>query len=65
MDDDTFRFERERSLSALRALEKQVRQKQPVSPVELLQRQLRRAIERQEFERAAELRDRIRELQAQ
>lgn len=65
VDDDTFRLERERSLAALRELEKQVRQKQPVSPVELLQRQLRRAIERQEFERAAELRDRIRELRAQ
>jgi hypothetical protein len=65
MDDDTFRFERKRSLAALRELEKQVQQKQPISAVELLQRQLRRAIERQEFERAAELRDRIRELRAQ
>jgi hypothetical protein len=65
MDDDTFRFERERSLTALRELEKQVRQEQPVSALELLERQLRRAIERQEFERAAELRDRIRELRAQ
>ena len=64
MDDDTFRFERERSLAALRELEKQIQQKQPVAPVELLQRQLRRAIERQEFERAAELRDRIRELRS-
>jgi hypothetical protein len=65
MADDTFQMERERSLTALRELEKQVQQKQPVSPVELLQRQLRRAIERQEFERAAELRDRIRALRAQ
>jgi hypothetical protein len=64
LDDDTFRFERERSLGALRELEKEIRQKQPVSPVELLQRQLRRAVERQEFERAAELRDRIRALGA-
>jgi protein-arginine kinase activator protein McsA len=30
-----------------------------------LERQLRRAIERQDFERAAELRDRIRELKKQ
>lgn len=65
LDDDTFRLERERSLSALRELEKQVKEKQPVSPVELLQRQLRRAIEEQEFERAAELRDRIRALRGQ
>ena len=65
MDDDTFRFERERSVAALHDLEKQIQQKQPVSAVELLQRELRRAIEQQEFERAAELRDRIRELRAQ
>jgi hypothetical protein len=62
MDDATFRFERDRSLAALQELEKQLEAKQPVSPVELLQRQLRRAVERQEFERAAELRDRIRDL---
>ena len=65
MDDDTFRFERKRSQAALRDLEKQIQRVQPVSPVERLQRQLRRAIERQEFERAAELRDRIRELKGQ
>ncbi|HTV41630.1 MAG TPA: UvrB/UvrC motif-containing protein [Candidatus Sulfotelmatobacter sp.] len=64
MDDETFQMERDRSLAALAELEKQLQQKQPVSPVELLQRQLRRAIERQEFERAAELRDRIRQLRA-
>ncbi|MGA2246895.1 MAG: UvrB/UvrC motif-containing protein [Verrucomicrobiota bacterium] len=62
LDDDTFRFERERSLAALQELEQEIQQKAPVSPVELLQRQLRRAVERQEFERAAELRDRIRAL---
>lgn len=65
LDDDTFHFERKRSQAALRDLEKQIQRAQPVSPVERLQRQLRRAIERQEFERAAELRDRIRELKAQ
>lgn len=65
MDDDTFRFERDRSLAALRELEREIQQKQPITPVELLQRQLRRAVERQEFERAAELRDRIRALRAQ
>jgi hypothetical protein len=64
MDDDTFRFERERSLATLREFEREIQLKQPVSPVELLQRQLHRAVERQEFERAAELRDRIRALRA-
>ncbi|HEX3624574.1 MAG TPA: UvrB/UvrC motif-containing protein [Verrucomicrobiae bacterium] len=62
MEDETFQLERERSLTALRELEKKIQEKQPVPPVELLQRQLRRAVERQEFERAAELRDRIREM---
>jgi len=65
MDDDTFRFERERSVAALHDLEKQIQQKQPISAMDRLQRELRRAIEQQEFERAAELRDRIRELRAQ
>jgi hypothetical protein len=64
INDDTFRFERDRSLAALRDLENEIGQKRPVPPVELLQHQLRRAIERQEFERAAELRDRIRALQS-
>jgi protein-arginine kinase activator protein McsA len=65
VDDDTFRFERNRSLAVLRELEKEVQQNQPVSPVELLQRQLRAAVDRQEFERAAELRDQIRQRRAE
>lgn len=65
MDDETFHFERKRSQAALRELEERVRQIQPVSPLERLERQLRSAIEGQEFERAAKLRDRIRELRAQ
>jgi hypothetical protein len=65
LDDETFNMERERSITALRELENQVQKKKPVSRVELLERQLRRAIEQQEFERAAELRDRIRALRAQ
>lgn len=65
LDDETFRLERERSLAALGELEAQVQRRQPVSLVEKLQRQLRDAIEQQEFERAAELRDRIREMRGQ
>jgi hypothetical protein len=64
MDDDTFKFEQGRSLTALRELAAQVQQTRPVSAVERLERQLRRAIDRQEFERAAELRDRLRELKS-
>jgi hypothetical protein len=65
MEDDTFKFERERSLTALRELAVQIQKNRPLSQVEQLEHQLRRAVERQEFERAAELRDRIRQLKKQ
>jgi hypothetical protein len=62
VDDDTFRFERERSLTALRELAEQVQKNRPITRLEQLERQLRKAIERQEFEKAAVLRDQLREL---
>jgi hypothetical protein len=65
LDEDTFKFERERSLAALRELAAQIRKNRPLSEVERLEQQLRRAIEKQEFERAAQLRDRLRELRKQ
>jgi protein-arginine kinase activator protein McsA len=65
LDDDTFKFERERSLTALRALVSQIQKNRPLSDLERLEQQLRRAIDKQEFERAAQLRDRIRELRQQ
>ena len=65
MEDDTFKFERERSLMALRELQSQIQKSRPLSELEQLEHQLRRAIDKQEFERAARLRDRIRELRQQ
>ncbi len=65
LEDETFAFERERSLAALRELMVQVQKNRPLSELEQLEKQLRRAIERQEFERAAQLRDRIRALKKQ
>jgi hypothetical protein len=65
IDDETFSYERERSLHALRELADQVQKNRPVSEVERLERQLQRAIARQEFERAAQLRDKIRLLRKQ
>jgi hypothetical protein len=59
LDDETFRFERERSIVALEELSSQIKRDRPISEIERLERQLRRAIERQEFEKAAELRDKI------
>ena len=65
LEDDTFKFERERSLTALRELASQIQKNRPLSELERLEHQLRRAIDKQEFERAARLRDRIRELRQQ
>ena len=65
IDDETFQFERQRSLLALRELATQIDKKRPLSELERLERQLRRAVETQAFERAAELRDRIRSLRNQ
>jgi hypothetical protein len=62
VDDETFQFERERSLSALRDLAEQIQKNRPLSEVEQLERQMNSAIERQEFERAAQLRDKIKGL---
>ena len=65
LEDETFRFERERSITALRELESQIQKNRPLSELEKLEHQLRRAIDTQEFERAARLRDRIRALRQQ
>ena len=65
MEDETFRFELERSLTALRELAAQIQKNRPLTEMEQLEHQLRRAVERQEFERAAQLRDRIRALKKQ
>jgi excinuclease UvrABC helicase subunit UvrB len=65
VDDETFAFERDRSVQALRELLAQIQKNRPLSEVEQLERQLGRAVERQEFERAALLRDKIRDLKKQ
>ena len=62
MEDETFQFELQRSLTALRDLAAQLQRHKPVSELERLERELLQAIEAQEFERAATLRDRIRAL---
>ena len=65
LDDETFKVERERSIMALRELEAQILKNRPLSELEQLEQQLRRAVDKQEFERAAQLRDRIRTLRQQ
>jgi hypothetical protein len=62
LEDETFQFERERSLQALKEMASQIEDSKPVSELELLERELRQAIDTQRFEQAADLRDRIRAL---
>jgi len=65
LDDETFKFERDRSLTALGELAEQIEKNRPLTKLEKLEKQLHRAVDQQEFERAAELRDQIRELRKQ
>ena len=60
---EEFFVERERSEAALEELEQELLQKRPLSHVEQLQRSLEEAIDSEEFERAAVLRDEIKKLQ--
>ena len=51
------------SLVPVEELEQELLQKRPLSPIEQLQRSLQEAIDCEEFERAAVLRDEINKLQ--
>ena len=62
LDNQTFEVERERSLEALRETAANIEKNRPLSEREQLERELRKAVEAERFERAAELRDRIRVL---
>jgi hypothetical protein len=62
IDSQTFQFEADRSLSALRDLLEQIESNRPLSEREQLERALKAAVDEEQFERAAELRDKIRNL---
>jgi hypothetical protein len=62
LEEDTFKYERYRSLETLRELAEQMEKNRPLSETERLEQKLRRAVAAQEFERAAQLRDRLKEL---
>jgi hypothetical protein len=62
LDEETFKFERKRSLLALQELAVQIEKTRPLSEIERLEKELKKAIAKQEFERAAGLRDRLRAL---
>jgi hypothetical protein len=60
IDTPAFQFERVRSLNYLKATLKQIHDKKP-SPVENLKNQLQQAVDEEDYEQAAVLRDRIKE----
>lgn len=61
-EEDTFKFERHRSLEALHELGDQIEKSKPLTELQKLERQLHDAVTSESYERAAELRDRIRTL---
>jgi hypothetical protein len=62
IDEDTFRFERQRSLEALHDLADQIEKARPLTELQELEQQLHDAVTTEHYERAAELRDQIRVL---
>jgi hypothetical protein len=62
IEEDTFHFERRRSMEALHDLAEEIQKSKPLSELEQLENQLLEAVTAEHYERAAELRDRIRNL---
>ena len=64
VSNSVFVYEKKRSLSILREMEKEIRKQKPLSKLEKLQKQMARAVKRENYEKAAELRDVIRVLKS-
>jgi excinuclease UvrABC helicase subunit UvrB len=62
IDTPAFQFERVRSLNYLKATLKQIRNKKD-SPLETLKTQLSDAVEEEDYEKAAVIRDRLRQME--
>ena len=58
-DNDVFRSEMERSLKALGELEKTIEERRPLTEMDVLEREKGEAIRKEDYERAARLRDEI------
>jgi hypothetical protein len=63
IDEDTFKFERQRSLDTLHELAEQIETTMPQTALQKLETQLHQAVTAEHYEQAAQLRDRIRRLQ--
>jgi hypothetical protein len=59
-----FAYEKRRSLAFLKQLAREVRRRRPVSAKERLRRLLKRAVQREDYEEAARLRDRLASLRS-
>ena len=59
VDAEEFAIEKKRSIESLNELLNELDQQRPLTESERLQKELLEAIDNEEFERAAELRDRI------
>ena len=57
-------FDQVNEVRILRELREQIQQKLPVPPIDDLRNQLQHAVDREEYEEAARLRDEIRQLEA-
>ena len=64
IDEDTFKFERQRSLDALHDLAEQIETTMPQTELQKLEAQLDAAVTAEHYEDAAKLRDRIRHLRS-
>jgi hypothetical protein len=62
VDTTSYQFEKIRSIHSLKATLKQIKKQKP-SPVDRLELELERAVDAEEYEKAAELRDKIEELE--
>ena len=62
VDAEEFHSERERSIQAIDELLEELSERRPLSEKERLRKELETAVSREEFERAAELRDRLNDL---
>jgi hypothetical protein len=63
IDEDTFKFERHRSLDALHDLAAEIEKNTPLTELQTLENQLTEAVTAEHYEHAAQLRDQIRRLQ--
>jgi hypothetical protein len=62
MDDETFQYERGRSITVLTDLRRQIESRRPMGELEVLEGMLQRAVRTEKYELAARLRDQIDEL---